>query len=165
MVLKIIFGVTMVAFTTFCGYLFARKYRQRRQFCQQLKEFNERYLSEISYARRPIKTFISSYQYKGEFAEFLRKYFEILELGEVNILPFDLKKEYAFLKEEDCQVVSDYFLMLGKGDSFSQKGYFTSVKERIAAVTLSAENTCKKYGDLYVKIGFLCGLLILIIIL
>ena len=58
---KFIVGVAMVAFTTFCGYFLAKKYRQRKLFFMQLVEFNERFLSEISYYRRPIKDFTEKF--------------------------------------------------------------------------------------------------------
>ena len=165
MLLKFIFGATMVAFTTFCGYLFARKYRQRKLFFAQFSEFNDRYISEISYSRRPIKTFISAYAYKGEFDTFLRKYFEVLESGQTRMHGFDFKTELSFLKQEERQIVLDYFIMLGKGDSVSQKGYFSTIKERLHSLASLTENEHKKYGNLYVKIGFLCGLFILILII
>ena len=73
--------------------------------------------------------------------------------------------EYSFLKKEEKQVLIDYFQMLGKGDSVSQKNYFLSIKEQLKKMQTESAENCKKYGDLYIKIGFLSGLLILILIL
>ena len=53
--------------------------------------------------------------------------------------------------------------MLGKGDSVSQKGYFSSVKDTLLKLQNDAQNDAKRYDNLYVKIGFLCGLLLLIL--
>lgn len=161
---KLIIGIIIVVFTTLCGYLLAKKYRKRKLFFKELSEFNERFLSEISYYRRPIKEFAFKYAYKGEFANLLQDYFEGIEdraLEEKSLLD---EPVYSFLKAEEKQVVEDYFLMLGKGDSASQKGYFSSVKNGLLTLKTNAETACKKYGDLYVKLGFLCGLLILILI-
>lgn len=162
---KFIFGIALVLFTTFCGYLFAKKYRQRKLFLQQFKEFNERFLSEITYYRRPIKAFVATYAYKGEFDRFLKVFFQLLEGGQAQARAFDFKAEFPFLQKEERQTLEDYFLMIGKGDSTSQKGYFSSVKERLSTLSLSAEKDCKKYGDLYIKLGFLCGLLLLILMI
>ena len=71
---------------------------------------------------------------------------------------------FHFLSQEEKLFVDNYFLMLGRGDSVSQKGYFSSVKEKIVGLRNRAESEAKKYGDLYIKLGFLCGLLILILI-
>ena len=162
---KFLLGIAIVAFTSYCGFVFAKKYRKRKLFFAQLKEFNERFLSEVSYYRRPLGEFASKYSYKGEFQIFLQNFFaEIDELSqsEHSSITFD---GCEFLKGEDKSLLEDYFKMLGKGDSASQKTYFSAAKERLAKFCVDAESEYKKYGDLYVKLGFLCGLLILILII
>ena len=67
MLIKFLLGIAIVAFTSFCGYLFSGKYRKRSLFFRQLNAFNERFLTEISYYRRPIGEFATRYSYKGEF--------------------------------------------------------------------------------------------------
>ena len=165
MFVKFIFGVIIVLFTSFCGYLFANKYRERKLFLQQFKEFNERFLCEVAYYRRPIKAFVASYEYKGEFDRLLKIFFQFLEDGQVKARALDFKTEFPFLNEGERRTLEDYFLMIGRGDSSSQKAYFSSIKERLSALSINAEKDCKKYGDLYIKLGFLCGLLILILML
>ena len=162
---KFLLGIAIVAFTSYCGFVLAKKYRKRKLFFAQFKEFNERFLSEVSYYRRPLGEFASKYVYKGEFQNFLHNFFaEIDELSQSSEreITFD---DCEFLSGEDKDVIEDYFKMLGKGDSASQKTYFTAAKERITKLSADAENEYKKYGDLYVKLGFLCGLLILILII
>ena len=70
----------------------------------------------------------------------------------------------SFLKKEEMGFLEDYFQMLGKGDSSSQKAYFSAMKDEIQKRYALAENEYKKYGDLYIKLGFLCGLFLLILI-
>ena len=165
MMQKFIVGIAIIAFTSFCGYFLAGKFRQRKLFFKQLQEFNERFLNEISYYRRPIKEFVAKYVYKGEFNELLHDYFAVIQQGGSVQSAFIDESKYSFLKREEKRVVEDYFLMLGKGDSISQKGYFSSVKQSLSALQIDAETACKRYGDLYIKLGFLCGLLILILML
>ncbi len=159
---KFLLGIAIVAFTSFCGYLLAKKYRQRKSFFKQLNEFNERFLSEIAYYRRPIREFISKYSYQGEFETLLLDY--LTALNEQSGKNFMESGDYAFLNEEERRRVEDYLFMLGKGDSVSQKGYFSSVREKLSSLQEEADKAAKRYGDLYVKLGFLCGLLILILI-
>ena len=102
---------------------------------------------------------------KANFKTFYKIFFaEIDELSQSNEreIAFD---DCEFLKGEDKSLVEDYFKMLGKGDSASQKTYFSAAKEGITKLYSDAENEYKKYGDLYIKLGFLCGLLILILII
>lgn len=161
---KFLLGIAIVAFTSFIGFIFAKKYRQRKLFFVQLKEFNDRFLSEITYYRRPIGEFISKCVYKGEFDTFLRNYFYYLNdmQSDIEEISFDCCE---FLTKEQKSVVSDYFQMLGKGDSSSQRAYYTAMKEPLTKLYLETDASYKKYGDLYVKLGFLCGLLILILII
>lgn len=163
--LKVLLGVAIVAFTTLCGYLLSRKYRQRKQFFRQLSEFNERFLNEISYYRRPIRDFITTYAYQGEFHDLLQSYLMNLEQSSPNPMQLLEEPAYAFLKEDEKTLITNYFFMLGKGDSSSQKGYFNSVKSVLGKWQSDAVETGKKYEDLYIKLGFLCGLFILILII
>ncbi len=162
--IKFFLGVIIVAFTSFCGYFLAKKYRQRKNFFKQLREFNERFLSEIAYYRRPVREFASSYAYQGEFGGLLQDYFSALDERSHTEKILSETDKYSFLTEEERRTVQDYFLMLGKGDSASQRGYFSSVRDRLSSMQNEAEDAAKKYGDLYVKLGFLCGLFILVLI-
>ena len=165
MITKFFLGIAIVAFTSFCGYVFAKKYRIRKLFFSQWKEFNERFLNEISYYKRPLGEFSSKYAYKAEFNDLLETYFSCLQ-QDVNAFAEALKTaDYGFLSAEEKIAVRDYFMMLGKGDSLSQKSYFSAIKETLVKFQVNAEVTYKKYGDLYIKLGFLCGLLLLILII
>ncbi len=161
---KILLCIAVVAFTSVCGYIFARKYRQRKQFFQQLLLFNERFLSEITYYRRPLRIFATKYVYKGAFRTFLENFFHALGDKDQNVnftLMFD---GCEFLTQEERSMLIDYFHMLGAGDSASQKAYFSGMKTLVASYQTEAEKEYKKYGDLYIKLSFLCGLLIVILI-
>ena len=167
--IKFALGIAIIAFTSFTGYVLAKKYRQRKEFFAQWQEFNERFLAEISYYRRPLNDFLSKYVYKGEFQEILYS-FSVLIRKEGQRKQTMLQNalslsEYSFLKNEERQRVEDYFLMLGKGDSVSQKAYFSSVRDLLKKLQNESKEQSKKYGDLYIKLGFLLGLLILILII
>ena len=163
MMAKFIVGMAIVGFSTLCGYLLAKKYRQRKRFLSQMSVFNERFLSEIAYYKSPLREFASKYVYNGEFDAFLESYFQNLQ--EVyGREPFDFSA-FTFLTKEEQSFITDYFFMLGKGDSASQKSYFSGAKDTLKRLENEAQTDYKKYGDLYIKLGFLCGLFILILII
>ena len=165
MVVKFFLGIAIIAFTSFCGYVLAKKYRQRKLFLGQFYSFNERFINEISYYRRPIIEFALEYSYKGEFAYLLECFFKDVENASYVLELTLARNEFSFLKKEEKVFIKDYFLSLGRGDSASQKTHFSSLKQSLQNMQTEAETTCKRYGDLYIKIGFLFGLLILILIL
>ena len=161
--IKFFLGVAIIVFFSFCGYLFAKKYRKRKHFFMQLYDFNDRFLNEISYYRRPIVEFIVKYSFKGEFNLYIESF--INNIQNISVCFDELEnEEFYFLKKEEKSILVDYFSMLGKGDSSSQKGYFSSVKDDLRQRKIETDAEYKKYGDLYIKLGFLCGLLVLILI-
>jgi len=162
--IKLLLCLAIISFTSFCGYLLGRKYRQKRQFFNQFKEFNERFLTEVTYYRRPILEFLSHYRYKGEFHAFLEDI--IFSLEEKYSLDKYMKtNDYTFLTHEDKIFLNDYFSMFGRSDSVSQKAYFSSANVEIEKRKTNAQSEVKKYGDLYLKMGVLCGILIVILII
>lgn len=163
--LKFIVGIAIVAFSSFCGYKLAGKYRRKKQFFKQFSAFNDRFLEELSYSRRPLGEIFSKSMYTGEFQLLLCEFISYLKSDDKNFLLVINENPFSFLSEDEKVEISDYFLALGKGDSQAQKGYFLSIKGRIDARRSEAEEKCKRYVDLYVKLGFLCGLFILILII
>ncbi|MBQ7831552.1 MAG: hypothetical protein IJ393_05725, partial [Clostridia bacterium] len=102
--------------------------------------------------------------YDGDFALLLKSYFYRLKSNVSQDKTVLELSNVTFLSEEERHLVEEYFLMLGKGDSLSQRNYFSSVREKLVKIENETELQAKKYGDLYIKIGFLCGLLFLILI-
>ncbi len=151
--LKVFCAVAIVAFSSYAGYFCAGKYRKRKAFLFQLNSFNERFLNELNFNRRPLKALLKEGEYTGEFKEFLSNY----EVGKIIC-------EHSFLSSDDKSLVNAYFSTLGKGDSFSQSGYFSNMKQSISKSAADAELALKKYGDLYLKLGFLAGLAIVVLI-
>ena len=162
--IKFFVGMALVAFTSYCGYFLAGKYRKRGLFFAQFQEFNERFLSEIAYYRRPIRQFFGKYAYKGAFSIILTEFLYCIENDEIFGKKRLENEEFFFLKQEEKDIVCDYFLMMGRGDSAAQKGYFSTVKDRLITLRNEAQKEEKRYVDLYIKLGFLLGLFMLILI-
>ena len=115
--IKILLGISIVAFTSFCGYVFSGKYRKRKSFFRQFNEFNERFLSEISYYRRPIADFISQYSYKEDFDELLRLFYGRISSEEDERKSFIDETSFHFLSQEEKLFVDNYFSSLASTSS------------------------------------------------
>ena len=162
---KFFIGVMVVAFTTYCGYLCANKYRKRKSFFEALYQFNELFLAEIAYYRRPIIEWLNNISFKGDFALFIYEYTRRVtkQIPIQGILVDD--SIFTFLKNEEKTSIETYFSMLGKGDSVSQKNYFSNAKNLLLDWKNTTQSDYKKYADLYVKLGVFIGLAIIIIII
>ena len=160
---KIVLCLAILAFTTGVGYCFASKYRKRKLFFKQFFEFNDSYLQELEYYKRPLKEFIFVGNYKNEFAELLTFYLKYL--GKSDPWLIDFLSNVSFLDNEEEGFLKNYFNSLGKADSLSQKNYFLGAKTTLSIWKNAAESDYKKYAELYVKLGVFIGLAIIIIII
>lgn len=153
--LKLLLGAITIAFCTLLGYFAAGKYRARKDFFNQFSLFNERYLNELCYARKPLSEFLVQYAYTGDFAKTVNSF---SDRRNVNV-------DLAFITKEEKAFCADYFGMLGKGDVRSQNGYFSSQSETLNRKKEESEKEAKTRGELYVKLGLLAGLAFVILII
>ena len=153
--IKIALCILIVAFCTLMGYFAAGKYRARKRFYSQFCTFNERYLNELGYARRPLSTFLQGDSYTGEFGK---------SVG-IFLKSHTPKFDYSWLKREERTECCDYFATLGKGDVASQKSFFTSRQSVLSERKAACEREAKSRGDLYLKLGILAGLAFVILII
>ncbi len=152
--LKLLIGVCIVAFCVFLGYLAASKYRSRRDFYTQFHAFNERYCNELAYARKPLGEFLAQFGETGDFYKSLQRF------AKTRTCAFD----YSYLTREEREGCVDYCDMLGRGDSFSQSGYFSSKRGALSEKKAESEKEAKARGELYLKLGLLAGLAFVILI-
>ena len=68
------------------------------------------------------------------------------------------------IPKEEWKEYGDYFSMLGKGDTVSQKNYFSSRKAILEEKKAVCEKECKTRNELYIKLGLLAGLAFVILI-
>ena len=116
--------------------------------------FNERYLNELNYARKPLGSFLKEYEYGGDFDKSLKTLIESRSA----------KVNFAYLTQEEQAACADYFAMLGKGDSYSQKSFFSAKKAGLEEKRAASEGEAKSRCALYIKLGVLAGLAAVILI-
>ena len=81
----------------------------------------------------------------------------------VNTKEFKFDKQY--LLEEEKNELNRYFKTIGTSDKIGQLEYLSSMDITLKNKRIQTEENEKKYRMLYIKMGFLIGLIILIILL
>ncbi len=152
--IKLLLGGAVIGFCILLGYFAAEKYRSRKLFFAQLSAFNTRYLNELSYARKPLSSFLASYKYSKEFGKIID------ELQKKHFIEVN----FSFLSKDERNYLYDYFSMLGKGDSRTQSGYFSAQTEVLNEKKTESEKEAKTRNELYLKLGLLAGLAFVILI-
>lgn len=154
--LKVFLCIFAVAACTGVAYLLTRKYKQRMLFFYNLDLFNERLVNEVSYTRVPLPAFVEKYEFGGDFKKMLDEK-KATDFGSENY-------GFSYLTADERKFLSDYFLLVGKSDAASQRTYLSAVRGEIAERRRTAEDIYKKYFSLYMKLGFLAGLVLAVLI-
>ena len=152
--MKFFLGIILLILSTFIGYIFSEKYVKRRIFYQNFHFFNTELQKEISFSKKSILELIDN-KNDNDFMLAVFNYFNN------NVSDFRL----TYLKIEEIDFFKLYLNTIGGGDNTSQLQNLNVISLEIDKHLSEAENNEKKYKTLYVKIGFLIGLILLIIIM
>ena len=127
--------------TTLIGtYLSANK-KKRMQVFAELYEFNEQLILTLKFSRASIEKIAAPFKF----------------------VPNILKGESP-LSGNDAEFLKDYTDNLGKTDALSQVDYLSERKTFLKKYKEESFTDYKKYNSLYVKIFFLIGVLIAVLL-
>lgn len=154
--IKLLLCAALVALCSGVGYLLAGKYKQRKKFFYELDFFNARMINEVSYTKMPLSAVIEKYPFSGDFGKLLE---EKKKNGSVT---GDF--EIAYLSGDEKNFVRDYFLMVGRSDSGSQREYLNSARAETEKLRAESEKEYKRRFNLYVRLGFLFGLILAVLL-
>ena len=107
----------------------------------ELYEFNEQLILNLKFSRKPLNKIAEKYQF----------------------IPQILRGEQV-LDGEDGGIISDYVTNLGKTDALSQIDYLNGRKSSLEKYKNESAQQYKKYSSLYIKIFFLVGALVAVLI-
>ena len=153
--MKLILGVLLLIISTFIGYIFSEKYKKRKNYYQNFRLFNSRLKNELIFTKKSILELIDLKEF-DDFIINLNNYFNNVNIEELSL---------PYLNNEEINFFYDYAKRIGSGDKDSQLQYVNEIDVEISKRFIDAEEKEKKYKALYVKIGFLIGLILLIIVL
>ncbi len=125
--------------TTLGVFLSANKKKKAVVF-SELCEFNEQLIMNLKFNKSPLGEVAQGFKY----------------------VPMALNGEKV-LDGNDGEVISDYFVNLGKSDAMSQIDYLNGRKEMLARYRDESQSNYKKYSSLYVKIFFMLGVLMAVL--
>ena len=152
--LKTFIGLVFVLLSVFIAYKLSDKYSLRRKYFQEFSEFHSKLLSEVSFSKNSV-IYILDNTSEGVFKKNASR---LIKKNNDEKLP-----DYLTSAEKDF--LKNYFYNVGKTDSSSQIKFLNSVNSKIAENLTKAEKDEKSYRKLYLKLGFLTGLALLIIII
>ncbi len=111
------------------------------QIFRELYEFNEELLLNLKFTREPLDKVASKYKFVHAAL-----------------------KGQKLLDGEAGEVISDYFNSLGTTDAISQIDYLNERKAVLLKMRDESGEEYKKYSSLYVKIFFMLGVLMAVLL-
>ncbi len=126
---------------TLLGVFLSAGKKKRYLVFLELYEFNEQLLINLKYSRKPLDEVAKNYKF----------------------MPAVIRGE-KLLGGNDGAVISDYTTGLGKSDAMSQIDYLNDRKSALSKLKEESFSDYKKYGSLYVKIFFMVGVLLAILL-
>ena len=162
--MKILLLVFAVIATTYIGYSFSRKYKQRADFFGAIVMLCQKFNLEINYSRERVKNILKNLddKHKKKLYGVDKNY--ILYLEQQEELTKDLLcKNFKYLKEDERDLLLMFFKSLGRSDVESQSKEINNFQERFDNLTKTAVADNKKYGSLSLKLGFIAGLFIVVL--
>jgi len=151
--MNVFLGLMLLAISTFISYILSDKYRKRKDFYKKFTIFNEKLISELNFSKKTLIEMISNLEDNSDFNKFLCKYVKNREIVE-NI---------NYLNSDEQGFFVNYITTIGNGDVVSQLNFVNSAKIEIEKNLNEAIENDKKYKILYLKIGFLIGLILLVV--
>lgn len=131
----------IVALTTSIGVFLSADRKKKMLVFSELYEFNEQLILNLRFSRDEIYKIARPFRYVT-----------------------DILSGKQILKKGDNDVVVEYFRNIGSTDALSQVDYLTERKETLRKKKEESAAEYKKYGALYVKIFFLIGALLAVLL-
>ncbi len=136
--------------------MYGAKFCDKRKFYQDFLTFNNKIKNEIAYSMNTIPNVLSENKRSGTFYTLLNKYL-------VSKSEFVINEKY--LNDDEKTFTKNYFDVIGKSDRDSQLEFISSISTQIEDKVNASIADEKKYKGLYLKLGFLIGLVALIALL
>lgn len=153
--MKTVITAIIPLITAMLGYLLSLKYREADDFWESFSFWHKKIKSEISFSQNSLPEIFDVENQNDIFMTLATEY---LKTKTVSV-------KLKFLSKEEKDFVIKYLQTLGTSDKPSQLSFLNSMETDLEKYRLTAENKRKKYRPLFVKLGFLFGLIIFILII
>ncbi len=160
--MNVVLGFVALIACTLIGYLYSVKYSNKKVFYQSFSFFNSRLLTEVSFSKKSLIALLNEKNNKNDFYAILNERFVN------NNKVFDkieCLERLKYLSLDEKSVVYDYISNVGGSDKTSQMQYLQAMDKQLKERLDIAIKEDSKYKSLCIKMGFLIGLAIFIIVL
>lgn len=164
--MKVILIIIILVCFALLGYGLSRYYIERKKFFSEFELLISNINSNINFGREKMIDILNKYnsQIKSDnLTKLCENYTAILEKKEY--ISEDLFCGITILKNEEKQLLQNFFSSLGKFDIYSQSKEIGAYSVKFSELYLQASDDCKKYASLIMKLTLIVGLLVCLLII
>lgn len=163
--MKLILLFCLVFLCTLIGLGVSKNYKERKRFFEELLTFVQFLKTDIVFGMTKLQKSINTFSQdvkNSNLKSLLNNYCNILKDDGI-INQNRLFENIKILKNDEIDLLLNFFKGLGKSDVMGQVEHFEKMYKRIEIYFNQSKNEKEKYGNLYTKIGFLIGLFLCLI--
>ncbi|MBQ3494144.1 MAG: hypothetical protein IJA69_01875 [Clostridia bacterium] len=164
--MKILLILIIIICFVFLGVGLSKYYTERKKFFLEFGLFVSNINSNINFGREKIINIIEKYEIKNKSLE-LQKLCDnyVNALRNKNLIDGRIFDGITILKNDEKQLLQNFFGMLGKFDIYSQSKEIASYSARFEEIYSEVNKDCKKYASLIIKLSLVLGLLVCLLII
>lgn len=162
--MKIVLLLLVFFVCIFIGFAVSRKYRVRANFFKAMITLCQKFDIEINYSRERLKNIFLNLDssIKNDLSGIDKNFLLFID-KETPLDKNSLFDKITFLKEDEKDILFNFFRSLGRSDIESQSKEIKNYLNRFEQVSQNTILENKKYGTLSVKLGVIAGLLLIVI--
>ncbi|MBO5927354.1 MAG: hypothetical protein J6Q32_00685 [Clostridia bacterium] len=154
--MNVLCGIIAICLCTFIGYYLSGRWTDRKIFYSDFLSFHNTLLKEIEFSKKSLPEIAETLSNDKDFNKYVKNiYFN--EQGKI--------LKFKYLTADENKFLEDYFLKIGKSNSQVENGFLNSLTDEIINKSSQSAVNEVKYKKLYIKIGFLLGLMLFILLI
>ena len=148
------------------GYKLASYYISRKKFFSSLQVFMSSFKLDVSFSQDKLKNIIEKNSLNVSSPDLTSICSNVCTILD-NKKPIDntILSNVKILKNEEKDFIIKFFSNLGKYDSTNQAKEIDSYLATINEMYINANDECKKYASLFIKLGAIIGVLVCLLII
>ena len=164
--MKYVFIIIAIIVCSCIGWFLSQRYKKRKEFFNSLIMFSNKLSVDINFSRAKLSEVVNSFDkvYSKNLCGIKENYLNYLSSKN------ELVKEKLFDKNvpatgEEKDLIFLFFKCLGRLDASGQTKEIENFKTRFIEMKDKADLEYKKYGSMYLKLGFIAGLFLAVLLM
>ncbi|MGN1163107.1 MAG: hypothetical protein ACI4T2_04255 [Christensenellales bacterium] len=162
--IKVLLVIIVICGFVYVGFGISNYYKKREEFFAGLIILCDRVRADIDFSNKNLISIFQTLNFEGNLKKLVANYCEYLQNKDIDISAKHIFHGIWILKDEEKNVISDFFARLGRHDCDNEIKLIDDFKNIIEPMSQSASQDKSKYGKMSVKISFLLGLMVAILI-